>query len=46
VDPIVVTPESLMRVGTIDPRYQSYNVEIEVTGGKFWRPYSLSSKPS
>jgi hypothetical protein len=28
------------RVGTVDERYQSYNVEmLEVTGGKFWKPY-------
>jgi hypothetical protein len=28
------------RVGTIDDRYQSYNVEmLEVTGGQFWKPY-------
>src|SRR3954465_868024 len=28
------------RVGTVDDRYQSYNVEmLEVTGGRFWRPY-------
>jgi len=40
VEPIVVTPASLKRIGDIDPRYQSYNVEmLEVTGGKFWKPY-------
>ena len=39
-----VTPSSLPRVGTISERFQSYNIEmIEVTGGKFWRPYR--SKP-
>ncbi len=28
------------RIGTIDDRFQSYNVEmVEVTGGAFWRPY-------
>jgi hypothetical protein len=33
-------PARLPRVGTIDERFQSYNVEmIEVTGGKFWKPY-------
>lgn len=27
-------------VGTVDPRFQSYNVEmVEVTGGEFWKPY-------
>ncbi len=28
------------RLGTIDERFQSYNVEmVEVTGGRFWKPY-------
>ena len=37
-------PSAMIRIGTIDPRYQSYNVEIvEVTGGKFWKPYSSLS---
>jgi len=27
-------------VATVDPRFQSYNVEmVEVTGGEFWKPY-------
>lgn len=35
-----VTPSSLARIGTISERFQSYNIEmVEVTGGKFWRPY-------
>jgi heparanase len=39
-----VTPSSLPRVGMVDARFQSYNIEmIEVTGGRFWKPYS--SKP-
>jgi hypothetical protein len=38
---IAVTPATMTRVGTVDDRYQSYNVEmLEVTGGKFWAPYS------
>ena len=37
-------PSAMIRIGTIDPRYQSYNVEmVEVTGGKFWKPYSSLS---
>ena len=40
VEPITVKPAGLARIGDIDPRYQSYSVEmLEVTGGKFWRPY-------
>src|SRR5437763_1343539 len=28
------------RVGAVDNRFQSYNVEmVEVTGGRFWKPY-------
>jgi hypothetical protein len=35
-----VSPASMPRVGTVDNRYQSYNVEmLEVTGGRFWKPY-------
>jgi heparanase 1 len=31
---------NMPRVGTVDDRFQSYNVEmIEVTGGRFWKPY-------
>jgi hypothetical protein len=35
-----VTPGSMARIGTVDQRFQSYNVEmVEVTGGRFWKPY-------
>lgn len=31
---------SLPKIGEVDPRYQSYNVEmVEITGGRFWAPY-------
>ena len=31
---------SLPRIDTVDPRFQSYNIEmIEITGGRFWKPY-------
>src|ERR1700752_365182 len=37
---VSLSPASMPRIGTIDARFQSYNVEmLEVTGGKFWRPY-------
>ena len=40
VEPIVIKPAGLARIGDIDLRYLSYNVEmLEVTGGKFWAPY-------
>ncbi len=35
-----ITPGSMARIGTVDERFQSYNVEmVEVTGGRFWKPY-------
>jgi hypothetical protein len=35
-----LAPSSMVRVGIVDERFQSYNVEmVEVTGGMFWRPY-------
>jgi heparanase len=35
-----VTPASMPRIGTVDQRFQSYNIEmVEITGGRFWRPY-------
>src|SRR5437588_8700564 len=31
---------SMRRIGTVDERFQSYNVEMaEVIGGRFWKPY-------
>jgi hypothetical protein len=39
-----ITPSSLARVGTVDDRFQSYNIEmVEVTGGQFWKPYRPES---
>ncbi|MEO8288486.1 MAG: hypothetical protein ABI670_18845 [Chloroflexota bacterium] len=36
-----IAPADMPRIGTIDERYQSYNVEmVEVIGGRFWKPYS------
>ena len=36
-------PSRLPRLGTIEERFQSYNVEmVEVTGGRFWRPYKAN----
>ena len=37
---VSVAPGSLQPIASIEARYQSYNIEmVEVTGGKFWRPY-------
>ena len=35
-----VAPSNMRRIGTVDDRFQSYNIEmVEVTGGRFWKPY-------
>ncbi len=35
-----LAPATMARIGSIDARFQSYNIEmVEVTGGRFWRPY-------
>lgn len=37
----IVAPKSMRTIGTIDARFQSYNIEmVEVTGGRFWKPYA------
>ena len=48
VPALAVDPSRLPRLGTIDARFQSYNLEmIEVTGGRFWKPYRANaSAPS
>jgi Glycosyl hydrolase family 79, N-terminal domain len=39
-----IAPAHMARVGTIDARFQSYNIEmVEVTGGRFWKPYASSA---
>ena len=39
-EPIRVAPSKMARTGTVDERFQSFNVEmVEVTGGRFWAPY-------
>jgi heparanase 1 len=35
-----LNPSSMQKIGLVDPRFQSYNVEmVEVIGGRFWKPY-------
>ncbi len=43
----------MARIGTVDERFQSFNIEmVEVTGGRFWKPYGkevdalLKAQPS
>jgi hypothetical protein len=39
--PITLAPAAMPRVGSIDERFQSYNIEmVEVTGGRFWKPFA------
>lgn len=41
---VSLAPAKMPRVGTIDPRFASYNIEMaEVTGGNFWKPYHNES---
>lgn len=38
---IAVAPATMPPIAIVDPRYQSYNVEMaEIVGGKFWKPYA------
>jgi len=37
----VLQPQKMAAIGQVDPRFVSYNIEaVEVTGGRFWKPYS------
>ena len=41
---IAVDPSKMPKLGTVDARYVSYNVEmVEVTGGQFWKPYKSAA---
>jgi hypothetical protein len=45
---ITINLKEMKFLGSVDERYQSYNVEMaEVVGGEFWRPYkTMDSLPS
>ena len=46
-DPVALDPVRMGRIGRVDGRFQSYNVEmVEVTGGRFWAPYEAESGPA
>jgi heparanase 1 len=35
-----IAPAAMPRIGTVDQRFQSYNIEmVEITGGRFWKPF-------
>lgn len=43
-DGATIAPAELSPVGTVDERFQSFNIEmVSVTGGPFWKPYSPGS---
>ncbi len=42
---ITLAPSKMPKLGTVDPRFVSYNVEmVEVTGGRFWKPYKSAAE--
>lgn len=42
-----LVPSKMPKIATVDERFQSYNVEaIEVTGGRFWKPYDSPVAPN
>jgi heparanase 1 len=42
---IALAPSTMAKLGTVDPRFVSYNVEmVEVTGGRFWKPYKSAAE--
>ena len=41
-----IAPGAMARVGSVNERFQSYNIEaVEVTGGRFWKRYSSAAEP-
>lgn len=41
---VTVGPTQMAKIGTVDPAFVSYNIEmVEVTGGRFWKPYPVVS---
>ena len=40
-------PAKMPAIGTVDERFQSYNIEmVEVIGGRFWKPYGSTTNNS
>lgn len=41
---ITLAPSNMPKLGAVDPRFASYNIEmVEVTGGRFWKPYKSAA---
>jgi heparanase 1 len=44
---VSLDPAKMARLGTVDERFQSYNIEmVEVIGGRFWKPYGSTTNQS
>jgi hypothetical protein len=44
---VSLDPAKMPAIGTVDERFQSYNIEmVEVTGGRFWKPYGSNTSES
>jgi len=42
---MTLNPTKMPKLATVDPLYVSYNIEmVEVTGGRFWKPYKSAAK--
>ena len=44
---VSLDPAKMARIGEVDERFQSYNIEmVEVIGGSFWKPYGSNTNES
>jgi heparanase 1 len=44
---VSLDPAKMPAIGTVDERFQSYNIEmVEVIGGRFWKPYGSNTSES
>ena len=44
---VSLDPAKMPTIGTVDERFQSYNIEmVEVIGGRFWKPYGSNTRGS
>src|SRR5579864_501263 len=44
---VSLDPAKMPTIGTVDERFQSYNIEmVEVIGGRFWKPYANTKNES
>ena len=44
---VSLDPAKMLAIGTVDERFQSYNIEmVEVIGGRFWKPYGSNTSES